>query len=287
MTDQVPAPGPIATVATGILAVPTRTADGKVGAIVGRRSALAVDAGLDAGEGERVAAAIRSAGHAPDRLIYTHGHGDHCRGGDPFRDGLILAHVDAAAHILRQITTWAEAGGEPADGVASRLALPSLTFTSDLTLDLGEREVRVLVTPGHAPGAVCVFVPDARVLFGGDTVVTGIPPNFKDGDSRILESTLRRLAVLDAETLVPGHGPVVQGAAAVRAAILWAADYLARVRERVAARVGRDDVDAIVASVPFDTLIGDHLPKDRHRMEWRHEQTVRSILAELLDAARA
>jgi cyclase len=162
------------------------------------------------------------------------------------------------------------------------LRFPRVRFAGELAVDLGGRSVRIVPTPGHAPGAVCVFVPEARVLFGGDTVVTGIPPVFRDGDSRTLEGTLRALGDLDIDVLVPGHGPIVLGGERVREAIRWTADYLARVRELVAARHGRDDADAIIATAaPFDACVGERLPRDRHRMVWRHEQVVRGILAEL------
>lgn len=281
MTLDVAEPGTVSRVAPGVLAIQTRTADGKIAAIAGDRSALAVDAGIEPREGEFLAAAIRSLHLTPDRLLYTHGHSDHVLGGGAFRGGLVLSHRDADAHLRRQIPTWAEAAGTDPATFAQAMALPNLVFAGDIALDLGGREVRVLTTPGHAPGAVCAYVPDARVLVGGDTVVTGIPPVFREGNSVALEATLRGLAGLEIDTVVPGHGPVVRGAAQVRAAILWAADYLARVRERVAGRAGRDDAEVIVAEVTFDQLIGERLPRERFRMEWRHEQIVRWMIAEL------
>ncbi|HUG06866.1 MAG TPA: MBL fold metallo-hydrolase [Candidatus Limnocylindria bacterium] len=269
-------------IAPGILSVETRTADGKAGVIVGSRSALAVDAGIDASEGARVAAAARAAGRSADLLLFTHGHGDHVLGGSALPDAVVFAHADAERHIRAQIPTWASAASVTPAELTSRLALPVVTFTGELAFDLGGRHVRVLQTPGHAPGAVCVFVPEDGVLFGGDTVVTGIPPVFRDGDSRTLEHTLRELAGLGAAVLVPGHGAVVIGADRVREAMLWAADYLARVRERVSAALGQSDAETIVrTAAPYEALIGDRLPSDRHRMVWRHEQTVRYMIAEL------
>lgn len=269
-------------IAPGILSVETRTADGKAGVIIGSRSALAIDAGIDAAEGAQVGAAARDAGRAADLLLFTHGHGDHVLGGGALRDAVVFAHADAERHIRAQIPTWAAAANVSPEELASRLAFPVVTFTGELALDLGGRHVRVLETPGHAPGAVCAYVPDAGVLFGGDTVVTGIPPVFRDGDSRTLQRTLCELAGLGAEVLVPGHGAVVIGADRVREAILWAADYLARVRERVSGALGRSDAETIVrTAAPYEALIGDRLPPDRHRMAWRHEQTVRYMIAEL------
>jgi hypothetical protein len=54
------------------------------------------------------------------------------------------------------------------------------------------------------------------------------------------------------------------------------------VRERVANLLGRVDDETIVrTAAPYEELIGDRLPTDRDRMPWRHEQTIRYMIAEL------
>ncbi len=268
-------------VAPGIIAVETSTADGKIGAILGRRVALGVDAGIDAGEGQRLAAAVRDLGRAPDRLVYTHAHLDHVLGGESFIGGEVYAHQDAAAHIARQVPAWATRYERTETAIAESIAWPTVRFNEPLALDLGGREVVLLPTPGHAPGATCIHVPDVGVLFGGDTVVTGILPSFKDGDSGQMASTLRELASLAVETLVPGHGPVLRGRETIRDAMVWSADYLDRCRDHVSSMIGREPAEVIVAAAPFERFVGDRLPPDRHRMTWRHEQTILMIIDQL------
>jgi glyoxylase-like metal-dependent hydrolase (beta-lactamase superfamily II) len=193
----------------------------------------------------------------------------------------VYAHRDAAAHIERQVASWAERYERSEADLSASLAWPTVRFEGELSLDLGGREVRLIPSPGHAPGATCVFAPDLGVLFGGDMVVTGIPPSFKDGDNVTFEATLRGLAELDAEILVPGHGPIVRGRSAVRDAVLWLADYLARCRDHVAARLGAEPIEDIAAAATFEDFVGDHLPREQHRMPWRHEQTILTIAAQL------
>jgi cyclase len=267
--------------ADGIVYVETSTADGKIGAVLGRRVALAIDAGINGAEGRRLAEALAELGHATDRLVYTHGHVDHVLGSEQWIGGEVYAQYEAAAHIERQVPSWAERYERPADELVASLAWPTVRFGDELDLDIGGRDVRLVPTPGHAPGAVCVFVPDRGVLFGGDMIVTGIPPSFKDGDNIAFEASLRRLADLNAATLVPGHGSIVRGQAEVRAAILWLADYLARCREHVAARIGVVPVETIVSEARFDEFIGGYLDRDRNRMLWRHEQTILTMAAQL------
>lgn len=266
-------------VAPGTLVVETSVADGKVGVIAGGHSALAVDAGIDDAEGASVLAAARSFGRESVRLAYTHGHVDHALGGTAFRGLDILATPPIAAHMRAQIDEWAARTGEERDALAARMGWPTTMFDTGGEIDLGDRLVRFLDTPGHAPGAICIYDPDAGILFGGDTVVTAIPPYFKDGDSTALEGTLRALATLEIKVLVPGHGAVVHGQDETRRAILWEADYLARCREHVSAHLD-GGVEDVIAGAPFDDFIGSHLPRDRHRMEWRHEQALRLMFAE-------
>jgi glyoxylase-like metal-dependent hydrolase (beta-lactamase superfamily II) len=271
-------------VAPGVLVVETQVADGKIGVIAGSGIALVVDAGIDDAEGEAIRAAADSLGRRQVRLVYTHGHTDHALGGTAFRGLPISARPEVSAYMRSQLEAWAARTDETTTELDQRLGWPTVALDSDTSVDLGGRQVRLFDTPGHAPGAICVFDPDAGVLFGGDTVVTAIPPAFSDGDGVILERTLRDLAALEAEVLIPGHGDVITGRASVREAIEWSAEYLRRCHEHIEASTGLDET-AVLAGAPFDEYIGHRLPRDLHRMEWRHEHTLRTMLAQR-EAAR-
>ena len=263
----------------GVVIVATSVADGRVGVIAGDRIALAVDAGINDAEGRSVLAAATTLSRPAIMLAYTHGHVDHALGGTAFVGHEILASPAIAEHMAVQLDDWAVRGQESRTSLEERLGWPTIMFEAGGELDLGGRRVQLIDTPGHAPGALCVLDPEAGILFGGDTVVTGIPPFFADGNSITLEATLRRLAKLDLRILVPGHGDIVRGRAAVRQAIEWEADYLARCREHVRARSGDAD-ESIVATATYDDFIGERLPRDQHRMEWRHQQAIRLIIEE-------
>jgi glyoxylase-like metal-dependent hydrolase (beta-lactamase superfamily II) len=69
----------------------------------------------------------------------------------------------------------------------------------------------VLHTPGHSPGAVCLYAADLGVVFSGDTLFQGGPGatgrSFSDFPT-IVESIRRSLLTLPPATAVhPGHGP--------------------------------------------------------------------------------
>jgi glyoxylase-like metal-dependent hydrolase (beta-lactamase superfamily II) len=91
---------------------------------------------------------------------------------------------------------------------AARYVPASLTLGDSLTVYLGKREVRLLhLGRGNTAGDVVAYVPDAKLLLTGDAVVSPIPFPFGSYPSE-WAVVLRKLAAMDAGTIVPGHGPV-------------------------------------------------------------------------------
>lgn len=84
----------------------------------------------------------------------------------------------------------------------------TVVFTGDLTLRVGGHTFELLHTPGHTPGQVAVHVPEERVVFTGDTVFSECQTWLMTSDVRQWLASLARVAGLDVDHLVPGHGPV-------------------------------------------------------------------------------
>jgi glyoxylase-like metal-dependent hydrolase (beta-lactamase superfamily II) len=86
----------------------------------------------------------------------------------------------------------------------------------DLTLD--GLELSIFHTPGHSPGSATLYWPAQKVLFTGDLIFkegfgrTDLP----GGDSATLKESIKRMADLDVELLLSGHGDIIAGAEAVR-----------------------------------------------------------------------
>ncbi|MGO4956063.1 MBL fold metallo-hydrolase [Luteococcus sp. Sow4_B9] len=87
---------------------------------------------------------------------------------------------------------------------------PDLPLADGQVLDVCGTDVRVLHTPGHAPGGVCLYVPSLGVVFTGDTLFQGGPgATGRSFSSReVLEHSIReKLFALPQETVVhTGHG---------------------------------------------------------------------------------
>ncbi|WP_375489013.1 MBL fold metallo-hydrolase [uncultured Jatrophihabitans sp.] len=101
----------------------------------------------------------------------------------------------------------------PNDDVLWRMTYPDVEYqplADGDTVAVGDVELQVLHTPGHAPGAVCYYAPDLGAVFTGDTLFQGGPGatgrSYSDYDT--ITATIRdRLFTLPDETVVhTGHG---------------------------------------------------------------------------------
>ncbi|MEV6982622.1 MBL fold metallo-hydrolase [Sphaerisporangium sp. NPDC051017] len=165
--------------------------DNNVWLVGDEREVVVIDAAHDA-------AAITAA--VGDRrlkaIVCTHAHNDHVNAAEELADATgapILLHPDDEV-LWRMV--YADRGFDPLrDGQVVEVAGTGL---------------RVLHTPGHAPGAVCLYAPDLGTVFSGDTLFSGGPGatgrSYSSFDT-IIGSIRDRLLVLPPETVVrTGHG---------------------------------------------------------------------------------
>ena len=131
-------------------------------------------------------------------VLLTHAHDDHVT----VVPDLLAAHPGAAVAL------------HPADRELWDRTHPDLAPTQDLAdgdvVKVGDVELTVLHTPGHAPGACCFHAHDLGVVLTGDTLFQGGPGatgrSFSDFPT-IVESIREKLLTLPAETTVlTGHG---------------------------------------------------------------------------------
>lgn len=74
------------------------------------------------------------------------------------------------------------------------------------TIDLGEREVKVLHTPGHSPGHICFWEKRRGYLFTGDLVYKGtLFADYPSTDPAAYLVSLEKIARLPAERIFPAH----------------------------------------------------------------------------------
>jgi cyclase len=110
------------------------------------------------------------------------------------------------AEVVEQIKGRADVQTE-FDQISDRL--PDMTFDHQLTLDLGGREVRLLhLGPGNTAGDVLAYLPKEKIVIAGDLLDYPVPYLGGGYPTEEIE-TLRSMALLDAQTIVPGHGEIL------------------------------------------------------------------------------
>ena len=182
-----------------------------------------IDCGY-AGSERRIAWAIEQQGRKVSelrRVVVTHGHPDHAGSASALSamGATILIHP-ADAERLR--TTWAEALARPTRGRIFAAMTPSLpTFQpiedGDVLPILGG--LRVVHTPGHTPGSVCLYGARDRVLFVGDVLQrrfgrVSFASGLYSDDHAAARRAVKRLAELDVERVVFSHFAALEEGAA-------------------------------------------------------------------------
>jgi len=73
--------------------------------------------------------------------------------------------------------------------------------------------LRVIETPGHTSGSICLYEPEEKLLFTGDTVFADGVGRFDlpTGNKNDLKSSIEKLASLDVRIVYPGHGDTIGG----------------------------------------------------------------------------
>jgi hydroxyacylglutathione hydrolase len=141
-------------------------------------------------------------------IILTHEHFDHI-GAVPyfFERTVVAAHALAANKIELQ---------DEFVMMGKYLDRDARSFRADLwlhensILDMGNYKIRVIHTPGHCSGCICLYESDHRVLFTGDTVLAGGALSGILGSGNVSDyiSSLQRLSDLNIEEFYPGHGRI-------------------------------------------------------------------------------
>jgi cyclase len=148
---------------------------------------------------------------APPRvLVNTHFHGDHTFGNALVAgsDAVIVAHEQARTEMavagLGLTGLWPDV-----EWGSISVTLPQLTYQDRLTLHFGDRRAELIhVGPAHTTNDTVVWLPEDRVLFAGDVLMSGCTPFVLMGSVAGSLRAVERLRALDPLTVVGGHGPV-------------------------------------------------------------------------------
>ncbi len=216
---------------------------GNVYLLVSGTDLTLVDSGL-AGEADRIASQVQNAGFDLSglrTLILTHAHGDHAGSAAELVRRYrvkVMAYRDEVPYIektkpmptpsiFRRIFNW----------MSEHMLFRQSPCKVDRCLEDGERidvwgGIQVIHTPGHTPGSICLFQPQRRVLFCGDTLFNVNPMTNKEGlqlslpmvtlDTAQVRKSVRELSALSVDVICFGHGEPIKAGAGERLQALLA-----------------------------------------------------------------
>jgi len=186
-------------------------------------------------------------------VVNTHHHHDHVYGNSAFAGTDIVAQRACP----RLMTAQSVSGSEtvplaPPGGVP----LPTITFGDRLSYADESETVHLLHAPGHSEDSLVVYLENARLLLGGDTVEWPLPNLSQHGGLDAWVDTLRHLKQLPAERIVPSHGPIM-GKGIIDANERYLTGISEAVTAAKASGVGRAEVD-----VPADGFLAGGVELD-------------------------
>jgi glyoxylase-like metal-dependent hydrolase (beta-lactamase superfamily II) len=171
--------------------------------LVGKREMALIDPGSSQEESIRAILSYLESlsGARLIKIILTHRHPDHMEGAPAIKEA-----TGAEIGIYESDAQWLinKPGAPPID----------YTLKDGDIIELGELTLKVIHTPGHASGHICLYLREEKILFSGDLIVgfgTVVisPP---DGDMKAYLDSLKALSSYQIKAICPGHGPVITDA---------------------------------------------------------------------------
>lgn len=178
-----------------------------------------IDGGLP-GDGTKILRYINHLGRSPQdlrQIILTHSHPDHS---GPLKDLSALSGATVAVHRMdtrsgrQNGDRWLHYPGQPPAfdwNIPFLRRIPAHEIIEDGQVLPVMGGLKVLHTPGHTPGSVCLFLPEHGVLFTGDMLLANghcfrRPVYFPGTNLRDYRTSVERLATLAFDTACVGHG---------------------------------------------------------------------------------
>lgn len=182
--------------------------------LIGEKRALLIDTGLGVADIKNVVDSLTS---LPVSVVTTHVHWDHIGGHGLFND--IAVHEAEKNWLAGNFPI-------PLEVAKKNLTLEPCAFPKDFNiekyriyrgeptrilhdgeiLDLGNRRVKVIHTPGHSPGHCCFYEEKRKYLYSGDLIYQGcLDAFYPSTDTLLFMRSVERIKTLDIEKILPAH----------------------------------------------------------------------------------
>lgn len=264
---------------------------GNVGLVLTQRGALLIDTPMLPPDARQWQLSLLQLGVAETYgVVNTDYHPEHFLGNALFMPTRIFGHEYSFRPIAKYETSmleqlansYREKNPALADEILHvEIHPPEISVGDRMVLHLGDRRVEVLYMEGHTPASLAVYLPQERILFGGDNVTCKEHPVMSQANSREWLRALDRIREMDVDMIVPGAGEICD-----KSAIEPLYEYIADMREQVtelfqrgASR--REAVEKVVLQDYFP------VPEDRaSRIKRIRRENVERVYTEVRTASR-
>ena len=194
--------------------------------VIGVQRAVLFDSGLGVAGIRDI---VRRLTTLPVTVVNSHTHFDHVGGNDEFEDvrnlDLPYSLASARGEVSQSLAAYASetladdrvCGPLPAGVTGREYDIPTWRISGHIRdgeiLDLGDRKLEILRTPGHTPDSICLLERKSGLLFTGDTYYSGEiylwSPETNVAD---YTASIGKLAGFEPELkkLLPAHGPPIE-----------------------------------------------------------------------------
>ena len=169
------------------------------------KETMVIDPG---GEADRISEMLDTLNANVKYIVLTHCHGDHIAGVKRIKEkygGKILIHFEDEPGLR-----------DPQINLSDYIGLGTITLEADSRLNdndlihIGDIEFKVLHTPGHTKGGICLYIESEKILFSGDTIFRGTwgRTDLPTGSfEAAIKSITEKVMTLSEDTIIyPGHG---------------------------------------------------------------------------------
>ena len=167
---------------------------------------------------------LQEDGCVPDAIVLTHGHFDHIMSIDTLRS----AEPDLKVYIHEADAPMMSDGKKNAFalffGQDRRWQDADVLLTEGQTIEVGNAVFRVIHTPGHSPGSICLLCEEEDVLITGDTLFADNIGrcDLWEGSHAVMRKTLQALRNYRGDlTIYPGHGGTNTLSKALNNVLYW------------------------------------------------------------------
>ena len=171
------------------------------------KDCLIIDPGMGA---EVLVQMLQQKDYSPLAVALTHGHADHIGGVESIRRVWPGIPVTIHKEDALMLTDPTENLSLMAGAMVQARPAEVLWDSEDTSYEAAGLQFKVMHTPGHTPGGICLYASDENILFAGDTLFAGSVgrSDFPGGDHDTLIAMIQqKLLVLPPETVVhTGHG---------------------------------------------------------------------------------